>query len=150
MKTYQKVLTVFSLIIILSLTFTGLASAETIRGKGWLHAEGSGTATLRMSGQIEIKGHGVGVVYIYGAENIQAEGKGRREDLSGGGFVFKGYSGTIIVTGGRMNIKMVGGKIDFTAHGQGVAHLRGRGYYETANLHGDWNNRGVEIEVVED
>ena len=39
---------------------------------------------LRLSGQIEIKSHGVGLVYIYGAENIQAEGNGRRENLSGG------------------------------------------------------------------
>ena len=49
-----------------------------------------------------------------------------------------------------MTIKMVGGKIDFTAHGQGIAHLRGRGHYETVNLSGDWNNRGVELEVVEE
>jgi hypothetical protein len=149
MKSYLKILTVFSLFVILSLSLTGLASAETIRGKGWLYAKGSGEANLRMSGQIEIKSHGVGVVYIYGAENIQAEGSGRRENLSGGGVVFKGYEGKITVSGDKMVVKMVGKKIEFTAHGKGVAHLRGRGYYETAHLRGDWNNRGLDIEVIE-
>ncbi|GAB4415433.1 MAG: hypothetical protein Fur0044_10510 [Anaerolineae bacterium] len=148
MKRSFKLFSIFSLLVVLSLTLTGLASAETIRGKGWLYAKGNGAATLRMSGQVEIKGHGAGAVYIYGAEEINASGQGKRANLDGGGVVFKGYSGTITVTGEKMVVKMVGTKIEFKASGQGVAHLRGRGYYETAHLRGDWNNRGLEIEIV--
>ncbi|MFN8454078.1 MAG: hypothetical protein U0401_05275 [Anaerolineae bacterium] len=114
MKGYTKIFIILSLVLLLSLALTGLASAETIRGKGWLHAEGSGAATLRMSGQVEINGHGVGAVYIYGAESIQAQGDGRRTDLSGGGVLFRGYEGTIIVIGENMRVKMIGAKIDFT------------------------------------
>jgi hypothetical protein len=151
MKRSLKLFTIFSLLVVFSLTLTGLASAETLRGKGWLFAKGKGEATLRMSGQIEIKGHGVGVVYIYGAEEIQAEGKGKRTNLDGGGVVFRGYKGTIKVVGEGMTIKMVGAKIEFTAHGKGVAYLRGRGIFRTGDGHvGDWNNRGLEIEVVQD
>jgi hypothetical protein len=150
MKRTFKFWSGFALVLLLTLTFTGLASAETLRGKGWLHAEGSGAATLRMSGKVEINGHGVGVVYIYGAEEIRADGQGRRTNLAGGGVVFRGYEGTIQVAGKHMTVKMVGAKIDFTARGKGVAHLRGRGHYETANLAGDWNERGLEIEVIEE
>jgi hypothetical protein len=150
MTCYTKSFTVLSLVLLLSLALTGLASAETIRGKGWLHATGSGQAILRMSGQVEINSHGVGAVYIYGAEDIQAQGNGRRTNLAGGEVIFRGYEGLITVIGEPMRVKLVGAQIDFTAHGQGVAHLRGRGHYETANSSGDWNNRGMEIEVVAD
>lgn len=150
MKRSLKLFSIFSLFVVLSLTLTGLASAETIRGKGWLSAKGSGTATLRMSGQVDIIGNGVGAVYIYGAEEINAAGQGKRADLNGGDVVFKGYSGTITVTGEKMVVKMVGTKIEFKATGVGSVHLRGRGYYETENLRGDWNNRGLDIEVVKD
>jgi hypothetical protein len=150
MKGSLRFLAGLSMVMMLTLVFTGLASAEAIRGKGWLHAAGSGTAILRMSGQVEINGHGVGAVYIYGAEDIQAQGQGRRTNLAGGGVIFRGYEGTIQVVGERMTVKMIGEQIDFTAHGKGVAHLRGRGHYETAHHSGDWNNRGLEVEVVED
>jgi hypothetical protein len=138
------------LLFVFSLSLTGLASAETLRGKGWLHAEGSGVAALNLSGEIEIIGHGVGAVYIYGHEALHVSGSGKGTDLPGGGVLFRGYSGTIKVVGEDMRIRMIGGKIDFTAHGKGVVHLRGRGHYETANLSGDWNDKGVELEVVEE
>lgn len=150
MTRYTKIFTILSLLFLLSLALAGLASAETIRGQGWLKATGSGEAVLRMSGQVEINGHGVGAVYIYGAEDIQAQGNGRRTNLAGGGVIFRGYEGTITVSGEQMRVKLTGTQIDFTAQGQGVAHLRGRGYYETAHTSGDWNNRGFDIEVTED
>ncbi len=150
MKRYWKVLSVVSLVLLLSMALVGAASADIIRGKGWLHAEGSGAATLRMSGQVDITGHGVGVVYIYGAEQIRADGDGQRINRADGGVVFRGYSGKIHVTGERMAVKMIGSKIDFTARGKGTAILRGRGHYETEHFTGDWAPDGTTLEVVEE
>jgi hypothetical protein len=150
MKRYTKLFTVVSLVLLLSLTAVGVASADIIQGKGRLHAEGAGVAILRMTGHVEITGHGIGAVYIYGAEEIKATGNGDRIDRPGGGVVFRGYRGTINVTGDRMVVKMIGGKIDFNAYGKGTAFLRGRGYYETAHFSGDWTADGVTLAVQEE
>ncbi|GAB4428978.1 MAG: hypothetical protein Kow0031_09360 [Anaerolineae bacterium] len=151
MKRYFKLTTIFSLLMLLTVAFAGVASADIIRGKGWLHAEGSGFAKLQMTGQVEINGHGVGAVYIYGAESIRADGDGKRSDLRGGGVVFRGFEGTIHVTGQRMVVKMLGSDIDFTARGKGRAVLRGNGTYETGDGgSGDWQPDGLNIEVVEE
>ena len=149
MKHYRKSFTMLALFLLLSLAFTGLASADVLHGKGWLRAKGSGVATLHMTGHVEINGHGVGVVYIHGAEKIVASGHGKRLDY-GRTTVFHGYQGTINVTGERMVVKMVGGKIDFFARGKGTAILRGRGMYETGGGSGDWTPDGLTLEVVED
>lgn len=150
MKHYQKFSLVVSLVLLLGLVFTGLASAEVIHGKGWLYAKGSGLAKLHMSGQIEIIGHGVGTVYIKGAEKIEAAGKGKRVDRPGGGVYFYGYRGKITATGDDMTIKIVSKKIEFTARGKGTAWLRGRGHYETGGGSGDWAPNGFQLEVVEE
>lgn len=150
MKRYWKVISVISMVFVLSMAMAGAASADIIKGKGWLHAEGSGVATLRMSGEVDITGHGVGAVYIYGAEQIRADGDGRRIDRADGGVLFRGYSGKIHVIGERMVVRMIGSKIDFTVHGKGTAILRGRGYYETRGFSGDWAPEGTTLEVVEE
>jgi hypothetical protein len=149
MQRYRKLFMAVSLVLLLGLTLTGLASADVIRGKGWLHAEGSGVATLKMSGHVEIVSHDKGVVYIYGAEKIEAEGDGKRSDLRGGGVVFRGYEGVINASGARMRVKIIGEQIEFTARGKGTIFLRGRGHYESEGLAGDWANSGLNIEVEE-
>ena len=150
MKRYFKLSTVFSLVMLLTLAVAGVASADVIRGKGWLHAEGSGFAKLQMTGHVDINSHGVGAVYIYGAEDIHAEGDGKRTDLPGGGVVFRGYTGSISVIGERMVVKMLGKQIDFTAHGKGRAVLRGRGTYETGGGgSGDWQPDYFEVVIEE-
>jgi hypothetical protein len=150
MKRFTKFFSVLGLVLLLSLGITGLASADVLRGKGWLHAEGAGLAKLLMTGHVEINGHGVGAVYIYGAEHIEAEGSGNRTNLAGGGVVFRGYEGTIKVTGEKMVVKMAGAEIDFTAHGKGTAILRGRGHYETKHFAGDWAPDGLTMEFEEE
>lgn len=151
MKRYGKLLSIFGLVFLLSLAFTGLASADVIRGKGWLHAEGSGMAVLKMTGYVEIAGQGSGVVYIRGAESIHAEGDGKRSDLPNGAVIFRGYEGTIKVTGEKMFIRIVGQNIEFTARGKGSAILRGNGHYETGGGGaGDWAPDGLSLEVIEE
>ena len=150
MKGYLKLLVVLTLVSLLSVIFVGAASADVIQGKGWLHARGAGVAMLKMSGNIEITGHGVGLVYIYGADEIYATGDGQRVDRPGGGVVFRGYRGTITATGRDIVVKMAGGKIDFKAEGKGKAYLRGRGHYETGHISADWDSAGTTIEVAEE
>ena len=151
MNRILKSLSVLSLLLLMSLTLTGIASADVIKGIGWIHAEGAGTARLQMSGNIDIEGHGVGAVYIYGAETMRAEGQGKRIDLPGGGVLYRGFQGKIEATGSKMNIRIIGGKIDFTAHGKGRVALRGRGTYQTGNGgSGDWQPDGLTLEVVEE
>ncbi len=150
MKRNWKLLTVFSVVFMLSLALTGIASADVIRGKGWLYAEGSGAATLRMSGDVEIISHGSGVVYIYGADTIEAEGNGRRKNLRNGGVIFRGYEGKITISGERMAVRMIGKQIEFTAMGKGTAILRGRGHYETEGHSGNWEPDGLTLEVAEE
>jgi hypothetical protein len=49
-----------------------------------------------------------------------------------------------------MLVRIVGGRIEFDARGQGTAYLRGRGIYETGSGSGDWDPDGCNIEVVEE
>lgn len=46
MKLSQKLLTTLSMLALFFLMLTGLASADVIRGEGWLHAEGRGVVNL--------------------------------------------------------------------------------------------------------
>ncbi|RMF03800.1 MAG: hypothetical protein D6768_05040 [Chloroflexi bacterium] len=149
MRRLTRSISIFSLLFLLSLTLAGVASADVISGKGWLHAEGSGVAKLQMNGAVEINGHGVGVVVIKGAEAIQASGHGHRTNLPDGRVVFRGYEGTIHAIGRHMTVHMAGTKIDFTARGKGRAVLRGHGTYETGSGSGDWQPDGLEINVEE-
>lgn len=149
MKRYSKLLAILGLVLLLSLTVAGAASADVLRGEGWLYARGSGIASLQMSGTVEVVGHGVGMVYIRGAEQIEASGQGRRVDRAGGVVVFYGHEGTIHIEGEQMVVRMVGKKIEFTAEGKGRAWLRGAGTYETGSGYtGDWAPDGQNVEMA--
>jgi hypothetical protein len=146
MKHTIKLFVVLTVVSLLGLMLAGVASAEVVQGQGWLHARGAGVVVLRMSGDVEITGHGVGAVYVYGAEDIYAAGQGRRTDLPGGGVIFRGYRGKITISGEEMMVRMAGGKIDFVAEGEGRALLRGQGHYETRHGSGDWSAEGTTVE----
>ena len=150
MKIYQKLVTTFSLVLLLTLLFTGLASADVLQGRGRLYAKGSGLAVLKMSGKVEIIGHGKGTIEIAGAEKIEATGQGNRINGPEGRVVFKDYTGKITVWGRRMVVRMAGPQIEFTAKGKGHVLLKGRGIYKTANRTGDWAPDGLEMEVIEE
>ncbi|MEW5958329.1 MAG: hypothetical protein AB1801_11425 [Chloroflexota bacterium] len=151
MKRYVKLFAVIGLVLILSLTIVGMASADVVKGKGWLSARGSGLAHLYMTGRVDIVGHGVGTVYVRGAEEIEASGHGRRLNRADGVVVFYGYEGEIHLAGERMVVKMAGKEIEFTAAGKGTAWLRGYGSYETGHgASGDWAPNGLTVEVVDE
>jgi hypothetical protein len=62
--------------------------------------------------------------------------------------ILRGYSGTITATSEQMTIRMIGGKIDFTAEGEGTAYLRGRGSYETQHGSDEWSASGTTLSIV--
>ena len=83
MNRILKSLSVLSLLLLMSLTLTGIASADVIKGIGWIHAEGAGTARLQMSGNIDIEGHGVGAVWRWDRSPEPLRRRSRRRPRSG-------------------------------------------------------------------
>ncbi len=145
----QKILVVFGVMMILVLAFASVASADTVSGYGWLKATGAGTATLHMTGEVNIEGHGAGVITVRGAEVVHAEGKGRRTDLPDGSVILRGFQGRVHIVGKNMTVRIVGGKIDFTAHGFGTVTLKGHGHYETRHGRGTWGVNGIDVAIEE-
>ncbi len=146
----KKIILVLSVVAMLTMAFASVASADTVIGRGWLKAIGAGRATLRMTGEVDITGHGGGIIYIKGAEIVTAEGRGKRSDLPNGDVVLRGYYGSVRVVGKHMSVQIVGGKIDFSATGAGVVTLKGRGKYWThAGTGGNWQVDGVDLAIGE-
>jgi len=46
-----------------------------------------------------------------------------------------------------MVVRMLGGKIEFTAEGTGTAFLRGRGIHTINGHPGSWSLKGVHLEL---
>ncbi len=146
---FKKMILAVTMMMIAVMGFASVANADTVSGYGWLKATGAGVATLKMTGSIAITGHGAGIIYIKGAEEVRAEGWGRRTNLNNGDVILRGYRGKVTITGERMSVRMVGGKIDFAAHGFGTATLKGRGEYRTRNGVGIWSADGTTLTVGE-
>ncbi len=145
----RKVLLMAVAMMILVMAFASVASADTVSGHGWIKAQGAGTALLKMNGEVDIEGHGLGAIYIRDAEVVRADGNGTRTDLPNGDVILRGYRGHVHIVGKQMGVRMVGGKIDFEAWGVGRVLLRGRGSYETQNGFGTWQAGGVELAIQE-
>ncbi len=135
-------------VVALSLPLALTASAEEISGTGTIWAKGAGLAVLRGHGEIEIEGHGVGVVWVKDAEMLQASGRGHKwEAPSSNATVFWGWSGTIHTSGDRITVWITGGMIEFTASGTGKVYLRGRGRYKVNGHEGLWSPGGEVLRL---
>ena len=145
----RKVLLMAAVMMISVMAFASVASADTVSGHGWIKAQGAGTALLKMNGEVDIEGHGLGVIYIKGAEIVRADGNGSRTDLPNGDVILRGYRGHVHIVGKQMGVRMVGGKIDFEAWGAGQVTLKGRGSYETQSGFGTWQPGGIELTIQE-
>ncbi len=99
-------------------------------GSGVLRVTGAGMAVVRGKASVVITGHGVGSVWVCSAEALNAQGFGRHARLADG-VVFRGFRGTIAVSGRSLVVTMIGGRIDFTASGSWSLRFRGWGRYET-------------------
>jgi len=151
MKRSIKLFTVLGLVLTLSLIVAGLASADVLRGEGWLSAQGSGMVNLYLTGRVDITSHGVGTVYVRGAETIEATGQGRRVNRADGLVIFYGYEGQIHRAGETRSVKMAGHEIEFIAEGKGRAWLRGKGSYETGHGYsGDWAPNGLNVQLEQE
>jgi hypothetical protein len=172
----RRVLVVVSLLAILCLGFTGKsqyalaydgeewqagargsqpqglfqleAEAAQVRGSGWLAAKGSGYAGIHGDGRIRIVGHGLGTVRIKGAEEIRAEGRGRRYDLPNGTTFLVGWRGRVHIEGHRLDVDMLGANIEFAARGTGWVFLKGRGRYRANGEPGLWTLKGVRVPLL--
>ncbi len=146
----KTIVLAFGVVSMLMMVFASVANADTVTGRGWLKAMGAGKATLRMTGEVDITGHGAGIIYIKGAEIITAEGRGKRSNLPNGDVILRGYYGSVRIVGKHMSVQVVGGKIDFSATGAGVVTLTGRGkYWVHAGEDGNWRVDGVDLTIGE-
>ena len=132
--------------VALCLLLAPTASAEQFGGTGTIWAKGAGLAILRGDGEIEIEGHGVGVVWIRNAETLEASDNGHKWEVpSGNATLFWGWSGTIQASGQSIAVWMTGGLIEFAASGTGRVYLSGDGSYEINGHEGFWSPIGEVI-----
>jgi len=110
-----------------------------------LTANGYGLAIAGGRGSMDIHAHGASVIWIRGADTLEIEGDGEREDLDEGTVKLTDWEGEIHVEGERFIVRMVGGKLDFTATGRGRAFLQGYGTFQVDDRQGRWTWRGVHI-----
>ena len=86
MRRWSLVLVV--LLLLAGLVLASAVYAKEIEGRGTLWARGAGVAVLRGDGEVTIEGRRVGVVIVTGAENLIAEGHGRRCERARGTIFF--------------------------------------------------------------
>ena len=105
----RRSIVVAGVAIALALLLTSTASAEEISGTGTLSARGAGLAILRGTGDVQVAGHGVGIVWVKDAETLEASGEGYRWEVpETGATVFLGWTGSICASGHEMTVWMAG------------------------------------------
>lgn len=139
---------VLAALLVLALLLTSTVRAEEIGGRGTISARGAGLAILRGTGEVDIEGHGVGVVWVKDAETLEASGEGYRWEIpETRATVFLGWAGSIYASGHEMTVWMAGGLIEFTASGTGKVYLRGRGTYVLNGDEGAWSPMGELLQL---
>ena len=144
----KRILFVLSLLLVMSLGFVTVGEASDFSGTGKIWAKGVGYAEIHGDGTVDIRGHGRGIVLVKGADELRAQGNGRRWDLPNGTTLFTGWRGHIYTEGDELLVKMLGGLIEFTAEGTGTVFLRGRGVYRINGKPGLWSEAGVSLELL--
>ncbi len=139
----KRTILLWAVVVVLCLPLASTVSAEELSGTGTIWGKGAGLALLRGDGEIAIRAHGVGIVWIKNANTLEASRKDHRWEVSGSNAtVFWGWSGTIRASGDSITVWMAGGIIEFTATGTGRVYLRGRGSYEVNGHEGLWSPAG--------
>jgi hypothetical protein len=144
----RKLWIMVGLLLVLSLGWTAAAEAQgmTVDGSGKLWAQGAGYAEVHGHGVVDIAARGAITVRVKGADVLRAQGHGRRWDLPDGTILFAGWQGHIHAEGQELDVRMVGGIIEFAAEGTGWAILRGRGHYRVNGQPGLWTQAGVRVD----
>ena len=139
----KKMLILIAVLVIASLGFTSVVSAESENGMGTLEARGDGFVGLHGTGYIRVRG--TGVLWVKGEEFIRIQGDGHKKVFPSGWTEYVGFRGTARIRGQRVSVLMAGENIDLYAIGTGRVILWGEGTYEINGLiTGRWSDT-IEI-----
>ena len=145
----RKVLTLMVVVVVAMLAVVPVVSAEEVRGKGSLTAQGDGIAILRGRGTVDLSGNGT--LWIMDAAEdavIEVTGSGEKKEFSDGWIQYAGFDGTAHVEGSRIGVIVVGVDIDLTAEGRGMVRLWGHGSYQCPDGAGGWKATGLGARVM--
>lgn len=70
----SRLLIILVVLLLAGMAFAGPAAAEEIQGVGTIHASGRGIAVIHGDGTVDVEVRGVGMVFVRGAETLQAAG----------------------------------------------------------------------------
>ena len=140
----KKMLVLMAVLVIASLGFASVVSAESEDGMGTLEARGDGFVGLHGTGYIRVRG--TGVLWVKGEESIRIQGEeGHKKVFPSGWTEYVGFRGTARIRGQRVSVLMAGENIDLYAIGTGRVILWGEGTYEINGLiTGRWSDT-IEI-----
>ena len=135
----KKMLVLMAVLVIASLGFASVVSAESEDGMGTLEARGDGFVGLHGTGYIRVRG--TGVLWVKGEEFIRIQGDGHKKVFPSGWTKYVGFRGTARIRGQRVSVLMAGENIDLYAIGTGRVILWGEGTYEINGLiTGRWSD----------
>ena len=129
----KKMLILMVVLVMASLGFASVASAEGEDGMGTLTARGDGFAGLHGTGYVRVSGNGM--LWVKGEEFIRVQGEeGYKKVFADGWTEYVGFKGTAWIRGQRLSVLMAGENIDLYASGSGRVILWGQGTYEINGL----------------
>ena len=148
----KRKLTIIGLLLLTSLLWAGVVSADTIIGRGWIQAQGNGIARLKGDVHtLEISGNGSLWYLDRGEEDVPVvTGEGRRIEYANGWVHYVGFNGRFQLTDAdAITVHLAGRNINLYAEGQGGVFLKGRGTYSFGNgdtiSHGNWPVNGRSL-----
>jgi hypothetical protein len=145
----RKVLTMMVVIVVATLVVVPVVSAEEVRGKGSLTAEGDGIAILRGKGTVNLSGKGtLWIKDAAGDAVIDVTGFEEKEEFSDGWIQYAGLDGTADVEGSRIGVIVAGVDVELTAEGRGIVRLWGHGSYEGSHGAGEWKTTGLGTRII--
>ncbi len=139
----RKMLILMAVLVIASLGFASVASAESEDGMGTLEARGDGFVGLHGTGYVRVRG--TGVLWVKGEESIRIQGYGHKKVFPSGWTEYVGFSGTARIRGQSVSVLIAGEGIDLYAIGSGRVILWGEGTFEINGLVANEWSEAIEI-----
>ncbi len=152
----KRKLTIIGMLLLSMLMLVGVASADTIRGEGWLRAQGAGVANMKGHiDTLEISGNGSLWYLDRGhVDEPVVTGEGHRVEYANGWVNYVGFNGRFQLTDAdAIIVHLRGQDVNLNVEGQGTVFLKGRGTYaygdgETTN-YGNWHENGRSLGLEE-
>lgn len=139
----RKWLVLMAVLVIASLGFASVVSAQGEDGMGALNAEGDGFAGLHGTGYVRARGRGV--LWVKGEDSIGIQGDGYKKVFPDGWTEYVGFNGTARIRGQSVSVLMAGEGLELYAIGTGRVILWGEGSYEINGvITGRWSD-AIEI-----